>query len=77
MQIPTESRATMLALRAGRTEKQFLAEIWSRRAAENPAQAKQAKPRGKWPQSCRTPKGFVLPDYTITNVTPIGKRKKA
>lgn len=67
MIIPTEARATMVALRQGRTLAQFLDEMWSRRRAEKPPGRITSK--GKWP--------FNRDAQTDTNnVTEIRPRKK-
>lgn len=46
MIIPTEARATLAAYRVGRTEKQFIADMWDRRRTEHPGRSKAT---GKWP----------------------------
>lgn len=46
MIVPTESRATIAAYRVGRTEKQFIADMWDRRRTEHPGKKKAT---GKWP----------------------------
>ncbi|HCE08742.1 MAG TPA: hypothetical protein DEQ40_09115 [Oxalobacteraceae bacterium] len=68
--IPTEARATLAAYRLGRTEAQFLRDMWCRRRVEHPGRVKST---GQWPPTCRTDKGFVLRDPN-DNVMPI-KRK--
>lgn len=69
MIIPTENRATMKAYRVGLSEKQFISLMWKRRRVENPG---PTKPRGKWPPTCRTLKGFLLKSEP-NNVTQIIK----
>jgi hypothetical protein len=44
--IPTEARATIVALREGTTEDKFLDYIWEKRAMEHP---RETRARGAWP----------------------------
>jgi hypothetical protein len=44
--IPTEARATIVALREGTTEDKFLDYIWEKRAMEYP---RESRSRGAWP----------------------------
>lgn len=46
MIISTENRATMMAYRKGRSLEEFLGDMWERREAEKP---REAKPSGAWP----------------------------
>lgn len=61
--IPTEARATMLALREGLSADQFVDEMWRRRVAEHPC---QPKAKGRWPALI-----YSKPD----NVTILAKRR--
>jgi len=66
MIIPTEARATIAAYREGRTEKQFIADMWARRVAEHPC---KRKARGEWPMKA------AVAEPPVSNVTPIRKKR--
>lgn len=63
MIIPTEARATLAAIRYGKTEAEYRADIWKRRLTEHPTKQRS---RWNWP--------IKWAEAAASNVTPI-KRK--
>lgn len=68
MIISTENRATMAAYREGRTAEQFLDDMWQRREAESPRDAKSG---AGWPYQS------AMAAAAAGNVTRLPAPKKA
>jgi len=71
MQIPTEARATMAAIRDGKSLESYLDDVWERRtASQTPVQPST----GAWPYQSQEAVRDAL-NASGTNVEPIRKKR--